>query len=86
MPKTWISFDLSKLVVEECCTWSEAVCVSGRGLCTSKNVGISNIYRGENPLRRISKGSRATIVVPGLVDPKSGPQGVRPMDNTVDIP
>ena len=73
-------------MVEECCTQVEAVCVSGRGLCTSENVGISNIYRGENPLRRISKGSRATIVVPGLVDPKSGPQRVRPMDNTVDIP
>ena len=55
-------------------------------MIASKNVGISNIYRGENPLRRISKGSRATIVVPGLVDPKSGPQGVRPMENTVDIP
>ena len=73
-------------MVEECCTWIEAVCVSGRGQYTSKNVGISNIYRGENPLRRISKGSRATIVVPGLVDPKSGPQEVHPMDNTVDIP
>ena len=86
MPKTWINIDLSVLVVEECCTQAEAVCVSGRGQCTSKNVGISNIYRGENPLRRISKGTRATIVVPGLVDPKSGPQGVRPMENTVDIP
>lgn len=64
----------------------EAVSVRGRGLHTSKNVGISNIYRGENPLRRISKVSRATIVVPGLVDPKSGPQGVRPMENMVDIP
>ena len=74
------------MVVEECCTRVEAVCVSGRGQCTSKNVGISNIYRGENPLRRISKVSRATIVVPGLVDPKSGPQGVHPMENMVDIP
>ena len=64
----------------------EAAAVRRRGRHTSKNVGISNIYRGENPLRRISKGSRATIVVPGLVDPKSGPQEVRPMDNTVDIP
>ena len=73
-------------MVEECCVQVEAVCVSGRGQYTSKNVGISNIYRGENPLRRISKGSRATIVVPGLVDPKSGPQGVHPMENTVDIP
>lgn len=73
-------------VVEECCVWAEAAAVRRRGQYTSKNVGISNIYRGENPLRRISKVSRATIVVPGLVDPKSGPQGVHPMDNTVDIP
>ena len=64
----------------------EAVAVRRRGRYTSENVGISNIYRGENPLRRISKGSRATIVVPGLVDPKSELQGVHPMDNTVDIP
>ena len=64
----------------------EAVSVRNRGLYTSKNVGISNIYRGENPLRRISKVSWATIVVPGLVDPKSGPQGVHPMENRVDIP
>ena len=64
----------------------EAVSVRGRGQHTSKNVGISNIYRGENPLRRIPKVSRATIVVPGLVDPKSMPQGVGPMENTADIP
>ncbi len=74
------------MVVEECCVQVEAAAVRRRGQCTSKNVGISNIYRGENPLRRISKGSRATIVVPGLVDPKSGPQGVHPMENMVDIP
>ena len=73
-------------MVEERYVRVEAVCVSGRGLYTSENVGISNIYRGENPLRRISKVSRATIVVPGLVDPKSGPQEVHPMENTVDIP
>ena len=73
-------------VVEECCVWAEAGPVRARGQYTSKNVGISNIYRGENPLRRISKGSWATIVVPGLVDPKSGPQEVHPMENTVDIP
>jgi hypothetical protein len=65
---------------------AEAVVVRRRGQHSSKNVGISNIYRGEKPLRRISKVSRATIVVPGLVDPKSGPQGVHPMENTVDIP
>jgi len=74
------------LVVEECCVQVEAVAVRRRGQYTSKNVGISNIYRGENPLRRISKVSRATVVVPGLVGPKSGPQGVRPMENTADIP
>ncbi len=73
-------------MVEECSDRIEAVDVSRRGAFGSKNVGISNIYRGENPLRRISKVSRATIVVPGLVDPKSGPQGVHPMENTVDIP
>lgn len=86
MPKTWICSDLSGQVVEERCAQAEAVALRRRGQCTSENVGISNIYRGENPLRRISKGSRATIVVPGLVDPKSGPQGVHPMENTVDIP
>ena len=73
-------------VVEERCIQAGAGPVRARGQYASKNVGISNIYRGENPLRRISKGSRATIVVPGLVDPKSGPQGVHPMENTVDIP
>ena len=72
--------------VEECCVQAEAGPVRARGQYTSKNVGISNIYRGENPLRRISKGSWATIVVPGLVDPKSGPKLVRPMENRVDIP
>ena len=65
---------------------AEAGSVRAGGQHSSENVGISNIYRGENPLRRISKVSRATIVVPGLVDPKSGPQGVHPMENTVDIP
>lgn len=64
----------------------EAESVRIRGLYTSKNVGISNIYRGENPLRRISKVSWATIVVPGLVGPKSRPQEVGPMENRVDIP
>ncbi len=64
----------------------EAESVRIRGLYTSKNVGISNIYRGEKPLRRISKVSWATIVVPGLVDPKSWPQEVCPMENRVDIP
>lgn len=74
------------MAVEERCMRAEARFVRARGLHTSENVGISNIYRGENPLRRISKVSWATIVVPGLVDPKSGPQGVHPMENRVDIP
>lgn len=65
---------------------AEAVSVRNGGLHTSKNVGISNIYRGENPLRRISKGSWATIVVPGLAGPKSGPERVHPMEEQVDIP
>ena len=72
--------------VEERCVRVEAGSVRACGLHTSENVGISNIYRGENPLRRISKVSWATIVVPGLVDPKSRPQGVGPMENRVDIP
>ncbi len=72
--------------VEECCVQAEAGSVRTRGQCTSKNVGISNMYRGENPLRRISKVSWATIVVPGLVGPKSRPQEVGPMEDRVDIP
>ena len=74
------------MAVEERCVRVEAGSVRACGLHTSENVGISNMYRGENPLRRISKVSRATIVVSGLVDPKSGPQRVHPMENTVDIP
>ncbi len=64
----------------------EAASVRSRGLHTSENVGISNIYRGENPLHRISKVSWAMIVIPGLVDPKTWPQEVWPMENRVDIP
>jgi hypothetical protein len=74
------------MAVEERCVRVEARSVRTRGLLTSENVGISNIYRGENPLRRISKVSWATIVVPGLVGPKSRPQEVGPMENRVDIP
>ena len=66
--------------------WGEGRLARAAGLHASKNVGISNNTEGENPSRRKSKGSRATIVVPGLVDPKSGPQRVHPMENTVDIP
>ncbi len=65
---------------------AEAAAARRRGVHRSKNVGISNKYTCENHVRRISKVSWATIVVPGLADPKSGPQGVHPMENTVDIP
>ena len=65
---------------------AEAAVVRHRGVHRSENAGISNKYRGENPLRRISKGSWGRIVLPGLAEPKSGPQEVRPMENTVDIP
>ena len=63
-------------MVEERCVWVEAAAGRRRGQYTSENVGISNIYRGENPLRRKLKVSRATMIVPGLVDPKFRPQGV----------
>jgi hypothetical protein len=74
------------LAVEERSMRAEAASVRSRGVHRSENVGISNKYRGENPLRRISKGSWGRIVLPGLAEPKSGPQEVHPMENTVDIP
>ena len=40
------------------------------GALSSENAGISNLKRGENPLGRKSKVSRATVMVPGLVGPK----------------
>ncbi len=80
------NFQRLRWVVEECCVRVEAVAVRHRGQHTSKNVGISNKYRGENPLRRKSKVSRATTIVPGLVDPNPDAQGYREMENTVDIP
>ena len=74
------------LAVEERSMRAEAAVVRHRGVHRSENVGISNKYRGENPLRRISKGSWVKIVFPGLAEPKSGPQKVHPMENTFDIP
>ena len=65
---------------------TEAAAVRRRGVHRSKNVGISNKYTCENHVHRISKGSWARIILPGLADPKSGPQEVHPMENTVDIP
>ena len=65
---------------------AEAVLVRDRGVHRSENVGISNKYTCENRVRRISKVSWATIVVPGLAGPKSRSQEICPMENTVDIP
>ena len=41
------------------------------GAVGSENAGMSNNKTGENPVRRKSKVSWATIIVPGLVGPKS---------------
>jgi hypothetical protein len=46
------------------------------GAHTSENVGMSNHKTGENPVRRKSKVSWATIIAPGLVGPKSRPFSV----------
>jgi len=35
----------------------------------SENVGISNLYAGENPARRKSKVSWAMLISPGLAGP-----------------
>ena len=56
------------------------------GQYTSENVGMSSKKAGENPAHRKPKVSWATQIDPGLVDPKSRPQGVGPMENRVDIP
>ena len=40
------------------------------GAVSSENAGMSNPKAGENPARRKSKVSWATIIVPGLVGPK----------------
>ena len=73
-------------MVEECSDRTEGRLARATGVVRSKNVGISNNTEGENPSRRKSKGSRATIVVPGLAGPKSQPQGVGPMEKRADIP
>ena len=40
------------------------------GAVSSENAGMSNHKAGENPARRKSKVSWATVIVPGLVGPK----------------
>ena len=44
--------------------------VSHAGACGSKNVGTSNRKQGENPCRRKTKVSFATMIDEGLVGPK----------------
>ena len=44
--------------------------VRSGGAHTSENAGMSNHKAGENPARRKSKVSWATVIVPGLVGPK----------------
>src|SRR5438270_12121963 len=46
------------------------------GACTSANAGTSSVRVGEKPARSESKGSWATLIVPGSVGPKPRPQGV----------
>ena len=41
------------------------------GALSSENAGMSNYKAGENPAHRKSKVSWATVIVPGLVGPKS---------------
>jgi hypothetical protein len=44
--------------------------VRSGGAWGSENAGMSNHKAGENPARRKSKVSWATVIVPGLVGPK----------------
>ena len=50
------------------------------GVYGSKNVGISSKKTGENPVRRKSKVSWATVVDPGLVGPNRDGERRRGMD------
>ena len=50
--------------------------MSQGGEYRSENVGTSSTNVSENLTRRKSKVSRATRIVPGLVDPKVRPKGV----------
>lgn len=42
-----------------------SVTVRRRGLCASENAGMSNELIGENPIRRMTKGSWVKFVFPG---------------------
>jgi hypothetical protein len=71
-----MSFLRKTILVREHSYCAEAEGVTHRGAMRSENVGISSIKRGENPLHRKPKVSRATRIVPGLVGPKARPKGV----------
>jgi hypothetical protein len=62
--------------VGKCSAHSEAKGVSRRGMCRSKNVGMSNRNVSENLTRRKSKVSWAMSINPGLGGPKARPKGV----------
>ena len=63
-------------MVEEHSICAEVVLVRDDGAYGSENVGISSKKAGEKPAHRKSKVSWATIVDPGLGDPKTRPKGV----------
>ncbi len=63
-------------LVEDRSERTEVLGVSRDGVFRSENAGISSKKTGENPVRRKPKVSRATRIVPGLVDPKARPKGV----------
>ena len=60
-------------MVGEYFVFVEAGSVRAGGKYRSKNVGISNKNLGENPRHRKSKVSWATMIDPGLGDPKANP-------------
>ena len=51
--------------------------MSGGGAIGSENVGMSSDNKSEKLLRRKTKVSWATVIVPGLVGPKQYPNGER---------
>ena len=70
LPKIEIAATSVAAVVGEYSYRTEAVAVRRRGVVRSNDVGISNKKLGYNPNHRKSKGSWATRIDPGLVDPK----------------
>ena len=62
--------------VEERSDCAEVRLVRAGGAIRSENVGISSKKTGENPVHRKPKVSWATMIDPGLGDPKARPKGV----------